>query len=357
MTVHLSRPPSSTRRAFWTCLWLFLLGAAILPAPTAVAAPKKWRVALVLPGLIGDRGFNANGYEGLMLAKEKYGVETAFSENTPMANYERVIRGFAEDGNQIIIMCGLEFQDLAKKIAPDYPKQFFIVTDGTGAAGPNIASVRGKSEDAAFLCGVVAGLTTKTNKVGAIIGFDYPLLVAQAEALRLGVRSVNPQAAVITTYLGTLDDPSKGKEAALAQISAGVDVLYQLSDNAGLGVIQAGQDKNVKTIGWGRDQNALAPKTVITSEIINTPKLMADEVKTIMDGHFAGKPVIAGFDVGGVDIADYHGLVPAEVAAQVAEWKQAFVDDRLHITYTTARDGAINAPAVVLPPAPPTGKP
>ena len=171
----------------------------------------------------------------------------------------------------------------------------------------------------------------------------------QAEALRLGVRSVNPQASVAITYLGTLDDPSKGKEAALAEISTGVDVLYQLADNAGLGVIEAGQEKGVKTIGWGRDQNALSPKTVITSEVINTPELMADTVKTIMDGHFAGQPIIAGFDRGGVDLADYHGLVPAQTAAEVARWKAAFVGDRLHITYTTERDGAANTPAVALP--------
>jgi basic membrane protein A len=331
-------------------VFVLLLGVSELGPAPAQAAPKKWRVALVLPGMISDRGFNANGYAGLMLAKEKYGVETAFSENTPMANYERVIRGFADDGNQIIFMNGLEFTDLARKIAPDYPKQYFIVMDGSGLGGPNMASIRGKSEDAAFLCGILAGLTTKTNKIGAIIGFDYPLLVAQVEALRLGARSSNPQATVTVTYLGTFDDPSKGKEAALAQIGAGVDVLYHIADNAGLGVIQAAQEKGVKVIGWGRDQNAIAPQTIISSEVIDTPKLMADMVKTIMDGHFSGQPVVAGFDVGGVGLADYRGLVPAATAAEVARWKQAFVENRLHIAYTVQRDGAVNAPAVTLPP-------
>jgi basic membrane protein A len=336
-----------------TTLTRFLAGLCLLliALPAANAGPKKWRVALVLPGLISDRGFNANGYAGLMLAKEKYGVETAFSENTPLANYERVIRGFAEDGNQIIILCGLEFVDLAKKIAPDYPKQFFVVVDGSGLGGPNVCSVREKAEDAAFLCGILAGLTTKTNKIGEVIGFDYPLLVAQGEALRLGVRSVNPKATVSVTYLGTFDDPAKAKEAAIAEIGTGVDVLYQLADNAGLGVIEASKETGVKLIGWGRDQNELSPKTIISSEVMNSPKLIVDMVKQIMDGKFTGQPIVAGFDTGGVGLADYHGLVPPDVAAQVAVWKQAFVDNRLHIPYTSARDGAMNLPPVVLPPA------
>ena len=87
--IHLM-PSLSTRPIRLLALLAFLLCAGSLTPPVAHAAPKKWRVALVLPGLINDRGFNANGYAGLMLAKERYGVETAFSENTPMANYARV---------------------------------------------------------------------------------------------------------------------------------------------------------------------------------------------------------------------------------------------------------------------------
>jgi basic membrane lipoprotein Med (substrate-binding protein (PBP1-ABC) superfamily) len=107
----------------------------------------------------------------------------------------------------------------------------------------------------------------------------------------------------------------------------------------------------VKLIGWGRDQNELSPKTIISSEVMNSPKLIVDMVKQIMDGKFTGQPIVAGFDTGGVGLADYHGLVPPDVAAQVAVWKQAFVDNRLHIPYTAARDGAMNLPPVVLPPA------
>jgi basic membrane protein A len=315
----------------------------------ASAAPKKWRVALVLPGLISDKGFNAGGYAGLVKIKEDLGAETAFSEDTPTANYERVIRGFADDGNNIIIMHGLEFTDLARKIAPDYPKQYFLVTDGTGLGGPNVASIRGRSEDAAFLCGVVAGYMTKSNKIGAVIGMDFPLLVAQVEAVRLGARSANPNVTLSVTYLGTFDDPSKGKEAALAQIGSGVDLIYHIADAAGIGVIQAADEKRIKAIGWGVDQNALAPKTVITSEVMHTADLMEKEVKAIMDGKFDGQPIIAGFDASGVELADYHGLVPQDIAAKVSLWKEALVSGRLHISYTTERDGNVNAPPVTFP--------
>jgi basic membrane lipoprotein Med (substrate-binding protein (PBP1-ABC) superfamily) len=327
-----------------------LAGLATLPGCGRAADAKVWKVALVLPGAISDKGFNAEAYEGLLRIKQELGATISFSESTPMANYERVTRTFAEEGNDIIILNGLEFGDLVKRIAPDYPQQDFIVTDSDGLAGPNFCSLRGKAEDAAFLCGVLAGLTTKSNHLGAVVGFDYPLLVTQVEAFRLGARSSNPKATLNVTYLGTFDDPSKGKEAALAQINAGVDLIYHNADNSGVGVIQACAEKGIKAIGWGLDQNPLAPKAVITSELLNTAFLIEQEARTIMEGKFTGQPVVAGFALGGVGLADYHGLVPAATAQAVEAWKAALISGAVRPTYTLKRDGALQEPPVLLPP-------
>jgi basic membrane protein A len=328
-----------------------LLGLALWLGFVAPAAAREWKVALVLPGSINDKGFNAEAYDGLLLIKKDLGATVAFSESTPVANYERVTRSFAEDGNDIIFLNGLEFADLARRLGPEYPQQFFIVTSADGLSGPNFCSVRGRAEDGAFLCGVLAGLMTKSNQLGAVIGFDYPLLVAQVEAFRLGARSSNARASVEIAYLGTFDDPSKGREAALAQISSGVDLIYHNADNAGVGVIQACAEKGIKAIGWGLDQNPLAPKTVITSELLNTPQLIEQEARTIMDGKFTGQPIMAGFALGGVGLADYHGLVPPEIAQQVEAWKAALASGAIRPAYTLVRDGALHTPPVVLPSA------
>jgi basic membrane lipoprotein Med (substrate-binding protein (PBP1-ABC) superfamily) len=182
-----------------------------------------------------------------------------------------------------------------------------------------------------------------------VLGYDYPLLVAQVEAFRLGSRSSNPKATLNVAYLGTFDDPSKGKEAALAQISSGVDLIYHIADNAGVGVIQACDEKGIKAIGWGLDQNPLAPRTVVTSELLNTAFLIEQEAQTIMKGKFTGQPVVAGFMLGGVGLADYHGLVPPNTAREVAAWQAALVSGAIRPFYTWKRDGALHEPPVLLP--------
>ena len=126
------RPTFSSRSSAIIFLVIATLAASL---SCAAAAPKKWRVALVLPGSISDKGFNEVAYQGLQQIHQTLGAEISFSENTPMTNYERVIRGFAEEGNDIIICRGLEFDDVVQKIAPDYPKQIFIVSDGHDLSG------------------------------------------------------------------------------------------------------------------------------------------------------------------------------------------------------------------------------
>lgn len=311
---------------------------------------KKLRVALVLPGSISDKGFNESAYNGLKMLKEQLGVETTFSESTPSANFERVFRGFADDGNDIIIGHGFEFGDVAAKVSKDYPKQYFIVTNRPGISGPNLAGISPNGRDSAFLVGVLAGLTTKSNKIGVVIGFDFPTLIAQTEAFRLGVKSVNPKAELSVSYIGTFDDPAKGKEAALAQISAGADLIYQSADSAGVGALQAAEEKGVKAIGWGVDQYSVAPKTVIATQVVDTAAMMVQEVKLIMDGKFEGKTIDFGLDTGVVGVSDYHGLVPPEIGAQVEAWRQAIMSGALTVPFLTDKDAATKLDPLKLPP-------
>src|ERR1700730_5759514 len=156
------------RRLLLNLLCLVVIFAVIRPL-TVMAQQKKLRIAMVLSGSISDKGFNESGYDALLLLKDKLGADTVYSESTPIANVERVVRGFADDGNDVIIGHGFEYTDVMQKVSKDYPKQYFLITESPGISGSNVASVEPTNKDAAFLVGVLAGLTTKSNKVGAVV--------------------------------------------------------------------------------------------------------------------------------------------------------------------------------------------
>ncbi|MCC7452253.1 MAG: BMP family protein [Anaerolineae bacterium] len=277
-----------------------------------VTAQQPFRVALVLPGSIADRGFNQSAYEGLKRIEKERGAKVAFSEKTPVERFERVYRDFADEGFNVIIGHGFEFGEVTIKVAPSYPNTFFLVTNNPGVDNPpaNVAFIQPNSKDSAFLVGVAAGLATKSNVIGAIGGFDFPIILAQLEALRLGIKAINPKAELRTVYIGTFDDSTKGKEAAKALIAAGADVIYHQADEAGLGAIQAAQEAKVWAIGWGVDQRQIAPGTMLTTQIVDTGLMLLSEVKTIQDGKFKPGTTFFGLDSGVV------GYAPLDEKAQ-----------------------------------------
>ena len=156
------------------------------PEPPAPGAPAALRVALVLPGSISDKGFNQSAYEGLLMIESELGAETAFSENTPVADFQQVYRSYGDQGYDVIIGHGFEFGEVALEIAPEYPDTYFVVTNNPEAAAANVSSVQPNSKDAAYLAGYLAGLMTESNKLGAVAGFDFPVIVAQMEGFKLG---------------------------------------------------------------------------------------------------------------------------------------------------------------------------
>ena len=143
------------------------------------------RVALVLVGSISDGSFNSMAYEGLMAIKEELGLEVAYAESVPVAEFEETYRGFGEEGYDIIIGHGFEFGEPAAMIAPQYLDVYYLVTNGN-ASGPNVASLEPLFEEAGYLVGALAGLMTTTNRVGAVGGMEFPIIVRGIEAYGAG---------------------------------------------------------------------------------------------------------------------------------------------------------------------------
>lgn len=324
-------------------LVLVLLAAALMvagcqqaaPEPTEAPSAKQLRVAAVFPGSISDQGFNQAGYQGLLMIRDQLGAEIAYSENTPVAEFVQVYRQFADQGYDVIIGHGFEFGDVALEVAPDYPEIKFIVDSNPVVSAENVAGITGQTWEATYLLGVLAANMSETGKIGGIAGFDFPIIVAQMEAYRLGAESVNPDIEVTNVYIGTFEDVAKAKEAAFAQFDAGVDVIFHIADAAGIGVIQAAQERGVYAIGWGLDQHDVAPDTVLSSLLFSGGELLLQDVKRVQEGTWTGEVRLYGLETGVVGIAPFYDLVPEDVATQVEQARQDILSGKIEVPYIT----------------------
>ncbi|MEQ8186466.1 MAG: BMP family protein [Candidatus Eremiobacterota bacterium] len=287
---------------------------------------KQWKVAMIMPGKINDVSWNAAGYDGLVKAEKNLGIKFSYSENISVADAETAIRDYASQGYDLILAHSFNYGDAVKKVAKDYPSIKFGWATGIDSK-ENVTIYDWPAHQAGYLAGMLAASMSKTNKIGATGGFDVPDVVRALEAYKLGAKSVKPDMKIFITYLNEWDDVAKGKEAVLAQIEQGADVVYCNGDGISFGCIQACKEKKIYAIGGIADQNELAPDTVLTSTVLKVDTSIAGMIKDLETGKFKNKYIYDMIE-GGVDMAPYHGLenkIPADVRKLLAEKKEAIM--------------------------------
>jgi basic membrane protein A and related proteins len=247
---------------------------------------NQMKVALLTPGPVSDQSWNGGAYQGLMRIKDSLGAQVSHIQTKTPAEFEENVRQYGAAGYNLVFGHGFEFQDAATRVAPEFPHTIYITTSGT-TAGPNLAGMTFGFADASYLAGILAAGMSKTNKLGVIGGTELPPVVESFRAFQKGAHDVKPSIEVVTSYIGNWDDVSAGKEQALAQISHGVDVIFQNADAAGLGVFQAAREtKRAWIIGSNSNQNAVAPDVTLGSVVIDLPMAFLTVAKQVKAGTF-----------------------------------------------------------------------
>lgn len=250
------------------------------------ASGQKFKVAAILPGPVNDGSWNASAFNGLKLAEKELGVEIAYRESVPQSDVEEAFRGYASQGFNVIIGHGFEFGDAAKKVAKEFPKTVFLITDSNIYQEPNVGSYSVLAKQAGFLGGAAAALASKTGKVGIVGGLSIPPVKDTVEGFLKGAKYANPQVQPISAITGTSDDVNKNKETARAMLEQGVDVIMHNANQAGLGVIQVAREKKALAIGITEDQSSIAPDTVLVSAVRKVPEGIVYLIKQVKDGNF-----------------------------------------------------------------------
>jgi len=270
----------------------------ILLISVTAATAKKTSVALVMPGVVTDQSWNQFAYEGLMAAKNECNLKVAYSEKVSQDEQVEVFRQYALEGYDIIIGHGGEYAVSIKQVAGEFPKIEFGNSNGFEKA-PNLSNYIVSFAHMGYISGCLAGMMTKTGKVAEISAMPLPIVKQGEEAFKRGVKDVNPNAEVTFVTTGSWEDVTKAREAALALIAAGNDVLTYHLDTAEVGVISACEDKGVYVIGTYRDVSKIAPKAVIGSAL-GSPATLVHELacgralthgSSFLDVHSAQGPV------------------------------------------------------------------
>lgn len=239
-------------------------------------------------GGLGDKSFNDIAYAGALRAQEDFEIELDYSQPTAIAEYEGIQIDYAKTGEYSLIVCIGFDQDVSlSATATAYPDQKFVIVDGV-VDKPNVASLLFKANEGSFLAGVVAGMTTETEKAGFVGGMDIPLIRDFFEGYEAGVLWANPNSVVLEpVFVGDWGDPAKGKELAVSLIDLGADTIFAAAGGSGLGALEAIHESENEVFGFGVDscQDYLYPE-IIASMTKRVDVAVYEMIKDAVEGNF-----------------------------------------------------------------------
>ena len=304
----------------------FALAAATLFGTGPALAQQKLKVAAIYTVPV-EQQWVSRIHKALSAAKANGEIEYVFSENVSNADYERVMRQYAEQGNTLIVGEAFAVEAAARKVAKDYPKTSFLLGSSGKPQEPNFSIFDNYIQEPAYLSGMIAGSMTKSNLIGMVGGYPIPEVNRLMHAFMAGARETNPRVKFLVTFIGSWFDPPKAKEAAFAMIDKGADVLYAER----FGVSDAAKERGKLAIGNVIDTQSKYPDTVVASALWNMEPTINLAIKSVKEGKF--KPE----DYGKYSTMKYKGSelaplgtfankVPADVVKKVKAKEKAIVD-------------------------------
>jgi basic membrane lipoprotein Med (substrate-binding protein (PBP1-ABC) superfamily) len=189
----------------------------------------------------------------------------------------------------------------------------------------NVVPLVFELEEGSYLAGMLAAGVSESGVVGMVGGVAIPPVEGTFRAFEAGARAVDPDVRILESFTGSWDDVAAAKEAAVAQLGRGADVLIHNVDAASFGVFQAVREaraagRNAWALGMNRDQNDVAPDVILGSAVIRIPDAFLETALAWQAGELGGRPIYAGQAEEVVDFVlnpELAGRVPADLVAAI----------------------------------------
>ena len=240
--------------------------------------------------------------ENLGLSSDQ--IERKIVDDSDAAATEKAIKECIDDGCRIIFTTSWGYMETTSEMAEQYPDVYFSHGTGYLSNGKNFNNYFGRIYQARYLSGIVAGMNTKSNKIGYVAAQDSSNseVTGGIDAFAIGVESVNPDAKIYVVVTNSWYDADKEKAASEQLLDMGCDVMAQHCDTAYPQTLA--QDHGVYGIGYNSDMSKETPDSCLTSVIWNWSAYYTSAVKSVMNGTWDGSNYYGGMAEGLVGITN-----------------------------------------------------
>jgi basic membrane protein A len=292
----------------------------------STAASGKPLVVLVTDvNQLNDHGFNQLAYQGLKKAVKDLGIRGDVYQSASSQAYIPNLSTAARKHADLVISVGFDQAAAIAKVAKQFPDTKFAIIDvaqGDLAGKPkNVEGLIFKEQEVGYLAGYLAGLVEKqsggANTIGSVGGQKQPPVDRYIAGYQAGAKKADPGIKLLNAYSQDWVDQAKCKTAALNQIEAGANIVFQVAGGCGLGVLDAAKEKSVWGIGVDADQSYLGPQ-VLTSAMKRVDTSVYATIQQVLDGKFAGgTDSVFSIENNGVALGRISSKVPKKFVTQI----------------------------------------
>jgi basic membrane protein A len=258
-------------------------------------------------------------------------AKTSAVEEVAPEQAEQALRDAATGGARLIFATAPEYSEAVLKVAPEFPNTRFEVARGTQTA-ENVATYDGRMYQIFYVAGGYTGEQTISGIVGVVAPEPTVEVIRNINALALTTLLVrtDEDVSIHVKWTGSWNDPEAEREAALALVEEGADVLVQHVYSPE--VQKVAEEKGVAAFGYGFDMREFAPTQNMTSLVWNWGWYFLQRVNALNDGSWAGEAYYGetaynNFGKGIIDLAPYtYDQIPQIIEAPPMKWRARFVE-------------------------------
>ncbi len=302
----------------------FLLGSAAVGGGLMLPGRLRAQTPLKVAGIHAspvENAWNSRLHKAMQDAAAEGVIEYTFSEGVSGTDYPRAMREYADQGAELIVGEAYAVEREARTVAQDYPETAFLLGSSGGPAGDNFGIFGTWNHEAAYLAGMLAAPMSETGTFGAVGAIPIPEVNMLINGFREGVNAVRPDAKHLVGFIGTFFDPPKAREAGLAQIDSGADILF----GERIGTADAAKERGIKAVGSLIDYTERYPDTVFANAMWYFRPILDAAIADTEAKNGTGKNYTpySMMQEGGNDIVFAESMVPAEAVAAMEERRAA----------------------------------
>ena len=263
-----------------------LMVLALSPLKAQTTEPPKVAFLYISPA-DDPTGWTRQHERGRRAAAAFFGpkAQLDYFDNIPDSDTALpLMRQLAQDGYTMFFCTSIVFQNAAITLSFEFPDVKIEVATGYVRTN-NLATYSARFYEGRYVHGVIAGMMTKTNKIGYIASLPTPEVLRGINAAFLAARSVNPDVTFDILWTNSYYNPDREEAAARQLVADGADILMQATYTPR--PMQVAEEMGIHAFGWASEMREYGPHASLTSTIDHWGPYYIDRIRAQIDGRWA----------------------------------------------------------------------